>query len=296
MKITNTYNLPVPILNAVGDVYKPKPNRLSITRLIDSPLVLKLLTEHWDELEEDASSRLWALLGQAMDSILTKNAPKHWIVQEKIEVPFNGITIVGKADYFDPETGTLGDWKATSVWQYIFDGKRDWEKQLNCYAWLERKKGREVKKLVAHRLFRDHQQSKVLQNPDYPPIPFMSLDILLWSPEKQDEYMETQTQYHLIEKNPECTDDEKWMKPTTYAVMRKGRKSALRVLNCKAAAGAWMGERAGLEPKGKGSNNLSVVERLGECTRCKSYCPVRAVCPNNIYRGEKNEADSKTAS
>lgn len=290
MKITNKYNLPEPIYKAVSDVYPPKDGRLSVTRLIDAPLVSFLLKKHWDELEEDASEKLWALLGKSMDNILTKNAPPSWTIQRKIEQPYNGIVIVGRIDYLDTVNAILGDWKATSVWSYIFGGRAEWEKQLNLYDWLLQQKGLRAKKLVAQRLFRDHQSNKAKRDPDYPPIPFMSLDIPQWTPEQQEEYVAERVKLHQSEPT-ECTPEEKWEKPTTYAVMKKGRKSALRVLDFWDDAWKWCVENGHIhqEPydehmfKDELDKNIEIIERKGECVRCNSYCSVRSVCP---YRKE----------
>jgi hypothetical protein len=286
MEITNNYNLPEPIYNAVKGVYPQKDGRLSVTRLIDSPLIPKLLKEYWDEITEDASGRLWALLGNALDGVLTEHAPKHWIVQEKLEVPIDGLTLVGKIDYFDPETGVLGDWKATSVWSYVFGGREEWEKQLNVYDWMERKRGRTVTQLVAQRLFRDFMGRKA-NEPDYPDIPFMSIELPRWTPEQQEAYIYERIKCHTEDSSPRCAAEERWEKPTTWAVMKKGRKSALRVLSELAEAktwcvdnghGKWNKDAQGAIELG---SSIEIVRRVGECVRCKSYCPVRHVCPIN---------------
>lgn len=291
MKITNKYNLPDAIYNALKDVYRPDKKRLSITRLIDSPLIAHLLDKHWDELEEDASERLWALLGQSMDYILSKNAPKHWIVQEKLEHETNGIIVVGKIDYYDPETKTLGDWKSTSVWSYIFGGRSEWEKQLNCYDWLERHRGRRPEKLVAQRLFRDWTQRRSTGS-DYPTIPFMSLSIDKWPEEKQETYIQSRLELHQSEPT-ECVSEEKWEKPTMWAVMKRDRKSALRVLNSLEDALDWCsknGHTKTIETLVGATfqlkDNIKVTERRGEYVRCNSYCPVRTVCP---YRNRSSK-------
>lgn len=298
MKITNRHNLPAPLYNAVKDVYPPKPGRLSVTRLIGSPYKAKLIEKYWDELEEDVIERIWALMGQAMDSVLTKYAPKHWIVQEKLEQEVNGIIVVGKVDYLDPETGVLGDWKQTSVWSYILGGRSEWEKQLNIYDWLEVRKGglyRQVNKLIAQRHFRDWSRRKAQQDSDYPPRQFMELELPRWSHVEQGEYVKKRVQLHLALNPPVCTPEERWEKPTTYAVMKKGRKSALRVLNELAFAKTWCidNEHAIFLPKQKGAVQLNagieIVKRLGECVHCKDYCIVRNHCP---FWKEKNATNN----
>jgi len=71
MKITNNYNLPQSIVNAISfDERVPKENYISVTRLIDSPLIHQLMKEHWDDIKQDASSMLWSLLGKAVHYVL----------------------------------------------------------------------------------------------------------------------------------------------------------------------------------------------------------------------------------
>lgn len=275
MKITNKHNLPEAIYKAVSQNYAPNPNRLSVTDLIGPPLIRRLRIKHWEELEEDASDRLWALLGQSVDYVISKSADNA-IVQHKFEIPIDGMTVVGKTDIYWPVPERIEDWKVTSVWSFILGGKKNWEEQLNCYAWGFRREDMRVKALRINAILRDWQKSKMLQDSDYPQIPFVSVDLPLWDFEQQEEYIKQQIEYHTMSKPEECSPEDKWEKPTTYAVMKKGRKSALRVLNSNEAACIWCGDKGLSENK-----DISIVERLGECTRCKSYCPVRSVCSYN---------------
>lgn len=299
MEITNKYNLPEPIYRAVSQVYAPDPKRISVTSLIGPPLIRQLKIKHWDELEEDASERLWALLGKAMDKVLTEYAPKTWITQLKLEYSTNGITVVGVIDYLILAEKLVGDWKATSVWSYLLGGKIEWEKQLNCYDYLLTYSSINACKLEVNRFLRDHMASKALQNSDYPRIPFISLKIPQWPWDKQVSYVRERVRLHLSEPT-ECTAEEKWEKPTTYAVMKKGRRSALRVLDELAQAKTWCidNKHGTFSATEKGAIKLNagieIVERPGECTRCLSYCPVRPVCPHNIYR-EENATNNKRA-
>lgn len=289
MKITNKYNLPEPIYRAVSEVYRPDPKRLSVTSLIGPPLIRQLKIKHWDELEEDASDKLWALLGKAMDNILTQYAPKTWITQLKLEYQIADITVVGILDYLILTEALLGDWKATSVWSYLLGGRIEWEKQLNVYDWLIYANSKIfISKLKVDRLLRDHIASKALQNNDYPKIPFISLKIPQWLRQEQSDYIKERVRLHLTEPT-ECTPEEKWEKPTTYAVMKKGRKTALRVLENNQAAAQWClenGHANAINSKIQLANNIEIVQRVGECTRCKSYCPVRSVCSYNICKEE----------
>jgi hypothetical protein len=224
--ITNKFKLPDPIYQAVNKEYKPNPDRFSVTDLIGPPLIRQLKLKHWDELAEDASDRLWMLLGSAVDHIVSQNTSEA-IVQHKFEIPVDGVAIVGKPDIFYINEKSLEDWKVTSVWSFLLGDKKDWERQLNCYAWgLKKEKGWSTEKLQINAILRDWQKSKAKREPDYPNIPFVTRDIPLWTFEEQDEYIKQQLEYHRVSEPQECTSEEKWEKPTTYAVMKKGRKSA----------------------------------------------------------------------
>ena len=288
--ITNKHNLPAPIFNAVNKTYQPKPDRFSVTDLIGSALIRKLKLEHWEELTEDASDRLWALLGQAVDSVISKNAVDT-IVQHKFEIPIDGVVVVGKPDIYYPYTEAIEDWKVTSVWSFVLGGKKDWEEQLNCYAWGFRREDVRVKSLRINAILRDWQKSKMMRDEDYPRIPFVSRDIPLWTFEEQEQYIKDQLEYHRMSEPKECSPEDKWEKPTTYAVMKKGRKSALRVLGSHPQAedwcehnncAKWIMETDDEGQTGRGTftlnSGITIECRKGECTRCLNYCPVRTVC------------------
>ena len=70
---------------------------------------------------------------------------------------------------------------------------------------------------------------------------------------------------------PECTEKERWAKPDTYAVMKKGRKSALRLLPTEEKAKQFMKDY-------KVSKDLSIDFRKGVSTRCEGYCEVSQFC------------------
>jgi len=284
--ITNKYNIPEPIFKAVSADYKPNPERFSVTDLIGPPLIRHLKIKHWEELVEDASDRMWTLLAKAVDYIISQNADLA-IVQHKFEIPVDDVVVVGKADIYWPFTERIEDWKVTSVWSYLLGDKIDWERQLNCYAWGFRREDMRVKGLSINAILRDWQKSKMLQNNDYPRIPFVSKEIPLWTFEQQEQYIKDQLEYHRMFEPEECSPEDKWEKPTTYAVKKKGRKSALRVLDELAKAKTWCIENnyGEFDITEKGAINLAkgieIIERPGECVRCKSYCPVRTVCPYN---------------
>lgn len=73
MRLTNKHNLPDTIYEAV----KADPYRgggwISTTKLIDAPQIRVLSKKYKDELEEDVSDMLWALMGSAIHHILERS-------------------------------------------------------------------------------------------------------------------------------------------------------------------------------------------------------------------------------
>lgn len=275
MQVTNNYHLPEQIVNAVTfSTREPSDNVISVTELIGPSWIRHLKRKHWQELSEDASDRLWALLGQSVHYIVDKHELTNSISEERLSCEFNGYKITGQADNYNGETKTIEDWKVTSVWSFLNGVKAEWEAQLNIYALMWRKAGFEVDRLNINAILRDWQQGRA-HGDDYPPIPFVVVPVNVWPIEKIEAFIRGRILAHAAP--CECSPDEKWRKETVYAVMKEGRKSAVKLHDTIFGA-----EKHAAELGAK----HSVVERPGECTRCKSYCPVREFCEYNIYKNE----------
>ena len=277
------------------------PRRISVTELIGSPLVRRLTHDHGNEFEEDASDKLWAFLGNAAHEVVQKAAGDNAFVEEAIRLPYDGWTISGRPDLFF-EDGLLVDIKLTSVWGAVFwdkEPKLDWINQLHLYAYLFRSCGFTVERAQIWMILRDHMASKAGSD-NYPPIPFKLIEVAIHSQSQIKKYIDRRLKLHgqgllaeEIHLVPRCTPEERWEKPTTYAVMKKGRKSAVRVLDSLAGAMAKaISERApsimedppafaqGETP----TENLPshwVEIRSGGSMKCKRYCRARFHCPFN---------------
>jgi len=264
MKTTNNFNLPATIFNAVSEERELKPNRLSVTDLINPPLIRQLKIKHWDEIEEDASDKLWLLLGKAVHSVLEAGAIRNSLPEQKIEVEIGGFTVVGVPDLWDKEV--ISDYKITSVYSFLLGDKPEWEAQLNIYAFLFDYCGFVVNRLEINAILRDWQKSKVKD--DYPAIPFQQVNIPLWNKEKIEKYIKERVELHSQE-GTECSPMEKWERPTTYRVMKKNRKTAVRVFEDQQQADDLI----------KTDKDYYLEIRKGSCVRCESYCLVRNYCP-----------------
>lgn len=127
--------------------------------------------------------------------------------------------------------------------------------------------------------------SKFRSGGDYPPAPVTVINIPLWEKDEQRRFLEERVSLHqeaeaefLINGTlPECTDEERWKKEDAYRVIKKGRKSALRILGSQDEADNFINGH-------KDEKKLSVEIEAGKYVRCESYCPVSKFCKQ--YEGE----------
>ena len=142
MRLTNKYNLPQPVVDSLTkDTYSRGSSNRSITQLIDSPRIRILRAEHDEEMEEDASDKVWSVLGTAVHNLFEDAvSEKEHISEERLFIDHEGWELSGAIDLQETESDgsvTVSDYKCTSVWSVIH-GKAEWVNQLNAYAWLVR--------------------------------------------------------------------------------------------------------------------------------------------------------------
>lgn len=284
MKITNVFNLPEEIFSAImnDDYDGPKHDSpaISVTTLIGPVRKYYLTRRHYNEIVEDASERIWVLLGRAIHYIL-QIQKTHRIVEERVEKEIDGVIISGKMDILDD--AQISDYKVTSVWQYVHNknGKFEHAAQLNVGRWLLADIFPNISKLFNHLILRDWSKRMAKQSEDMPQIPFISIPAELWSAEKTIAYIRERVALFVAYKDlsdddlPPCTPDECWEKPTVWAVKKIGGKRAI-------PGGVCLTEAEAQVKCGKG---LEIEVRKGGRIRCEEYCSVNQFC--NIYKAYK---------
>jgi len=220
MKLTNEFQLPQSFVDVIHNITYDKTtddlNRIGITTLISPPRIRLLSTRHWKHLEEDVSDSLWRILGSAVHYVLAKTDSSNRLVEEKLIEVVNGITIVAKPDLYEAKEKSISDYKITSVWAVKGDAKKDWIEQLNCYAWILRKAGFPIETAYIHAILRDWRKSEMKRYKTYPPIPFFSIQIDLWSFEAQQQFIESRVALYksVLELGdtelPLCSQEERW--------------------------------------------------------------------------------------
>lgn len=297
MKITNKYGLPGAIVEAIkNDSYTPGEKcDISVTQLISPPQLVQLHRTHRDEIEEDASDRIWALMGQAVHTILERSEPSA-IVEKRLYGDFNGWRISGQFDRMTLREATLQDYKFASVWELINGLKPDRVAQLNILAELAIVAGHPIKRLEIVHIARDWSKQKARFDSNYPQSQVQRVQIPLWTHEERVAYINERVAMHQAARGGEhvpCTDDDRWMRGDKWAVMKVGRKTALRVLGDSESAKEWA-ESNGADVaeivddiSELKNGQIYIQHRKGEAVRCESYCAVADFCAQ--YKGEESK-------
>ena len=297
MRITNKFGMPQPFVDfAINDKYSKGKADISVTSLIDSPRV-RIMKEVYDEdVEIDAVDMVWALFGTAVHSVLEQSNPsKDIITEERLYSKLNGWILSGALDRQEiiNDVTTIIDYKVTSVWSVIY-GKIEWERQLNCYAWLCRDKHKLTKHKIGSlkicAILRDWNRRDADKKENYPKAPIVFVDIPMWDEEATHKYIsdrlslhqEAQVGYDLNSELPLCSDEEMWKKNDTWAVKKKGQKRAIRVLDSEEEAIKYMNWHNETDKAYIKKTELELEFRGGEYTRCGNYCSVAEFC--NQYK------------
>lgn len=274
MKLTNKLRLPDVIVRAIAnDSYTKGEADISVTELLSPPQLRKLKLAHADELEEDASDRIYSLLGQSMHTIIERAAADDAAVLSETTVysEYGGWKIKGQADHLLLATGELLDFKMTSVYKIKgLSVPREWVEQTNIYRrMLQKEKGIEVPSLAIIVILRDWSKNKSKQSQDYPQSQVLRLDVPLWTAEQADAFIMERVRLHQMAEPIACSDYDTWSKPASYAVMKRGNVRAIRTYNNLFDAEAHAGQ----------SSAFYVEHRPGEAVRCQEWCPVSHLCP-----------------
>ena len=286
MKLTNTHNLPETIINVIRrPEYNKGKSNMSVTELLNSPRIVQLKRKHWDSLTEDAADMVWSIFGTAIHGVLEHGKDDHHIVEERIHIKLDGMHISGAIDLQEVEEDgiVVSDYKTTSAWA-VMNEKQDWHNQLNSYAYLvEAAKKTPVKKLQIVAIVRDWSRRDAATRDGYPKAPIVVIDIPLWSFEEREAYVRSRVSLHgdaFFEMEtggdmPDCTAEEMWEKPTTYALKKDGNVRAKSVHNTRESADTAL---AAATEKAKKGEKFLIEVREGGRTRCESFCQVAPYC------------------
>lgn len=281
MKITNYFNLPETLVEAVSKEYQYKPKQYSVTTILKGTCQTMLERRYNEVIEQDVSEMIWLIFGTAVHSILENaNETDTQLKENKIIIDVGEYKLSGIFDLYDEATKTVVDYKTASCWKVIYNDWEDYRKQLLIYAYMLRKIGFECDNGEIVALLKDHSKTKAKLDSTYPQYPvhkvtfnfndndFEEIEKLIEEKFKDIAIAEKLSDEELTP----CTPEERWYSGDKFAVMKHGRKTALRVVDTEEEAKQYM-EYKGLDDK-------HYIEcRTGVNKKCEEYCTVAEYCP-----------------
>ena len=289
MIITNEMNLPAPFVDAATSDHKYTPKRYSVTAVMKGVRESILQRRHDSEIEQDASDMVWAIFGTAVHSILENSQETADQLKENwFSVDMgDGYELSGIFDLYDDSTGTVTDYKTATAWKVVFGEFDDWKRQTLCYVWMLRQIGFDAKRGEIVAMLKDHSKTKAKADRTYPQHPvyrigwdFSESEIAECGEWLRRRFEEIKAAEQMTDEElPMCSEEERWHKADKWAVMKEGRKSAVKLYDSEEEAS----ERA--ESEGE---KFYVEHRPGDDPKCRDYCAACEFCAH--YRelvGEK---------
>lgn len=295
--LTNKLNLPKPFVDAATSDYKYKDKQYSVTTLLKGSTQAVLERRFQNEIENDVADKVWLIFGTAVHKILEESQEtKDQLKEEYIKIDIaNGYKLSGIFDLYDEKEKKVVDYKTGTCWKVIYNDWEDYRKQLLIYAYMLRKIGFECTSGEIVMFLKDHSKTKASVDRSYPQYPvhiqkfsyteqdFKNIEKFINEKFKNIKKAENTPTDEL----PPCSEEERWHESDKWAVMKKGRKSAVRVLESEEEAQKYIEE--------KELDNKHYIEfREGKDKKCLDYCPVAQFCPffKKKY-GDLNEGNSK---
>jgi hypothetical protein len=196
--------------------------------------------------------------------------------------------ITGKVDRYDMKNETIEDWKTASVWKVIYKDFEDWRMQGLIYAWLLKQSGLNVRHIRFVALLKDFSKTEAKRNPDYPQAPVYIYEYDVNDTWLVDAEMRAHKKAMSVIQNWEtkddeiepCSEEERWATPTKWAVMKEGRKTAVKVCTTEEEAQNF------IEDLEKDKDKHFIEERKGQDKKCSDYCPCSPFC--SYYKSLQN--------
>lgn len=290
MIITNELNLPAPFVDAATSDYKYTPKRYSVTSVLKGVREAILQRRHDDEIEQDAADMVWAIFGSAVHSILENSQETAEQLKENwFSVDMgDGYELSGIFDLYDDATGTVTDYKTATAWKVVFGEFDDWKRQTLCYVWMLRAIGFDAKRGEIVAMLKDHSKTKAKADHTYPQHPvyrigwdFSEQEIAECGEWLRGRFEEIKRAEALPDEElPMCTEEERWHKADKWAVMKEGRKTAVKLYDSEEEA------QERVEEEG---DKFYVEHRPGDDPKCRDYCSACAFCSH--YKELINNVD-----
>ena len=170
-------------------------------RMLAEERVLVVLLVSEDFVVEDVSDRVWAVMGQAVHTVLER-AGTSALVEERLFMDVNGWKLSGQFDRLHVADKTIQDWKVTTT--YKAQGDESWTRQLNILRMLAINNGHNIERLQVVAIFRDWQRSKAERDEKYPQSNVKIIEVPVWDNDFAMAYINERIQAHQVERRGRC--------------------------------------------------------------------------------------------
>ncbi len=301
MIITNQHNLPEAYykncIRLFGKHPKMAENEFSATELLKGTKEIVLMRRYGDAIEVDCMDLFFAIDGLSFHSLMEGDEKDNELSEGRLEASFelsDGTTfnVSGGFDLWNEAERLVTDYKNSKMYsvQKALDGSDlKWRNQLRIYWLLLNKAGFPTKygKIVAS--MKDWSKNMANRKADYPKNPiatinyeFNAVDDYVEATQQITEKLEEIHRYwnEPDDKIPECTSDERWEADEKWAVMKQGRKTAIKLFDTQEGAENYVESSRFSEEKD--ADKLYVEHRPGVPTKCINYCYCNKQC--SFYR------------
>jgi hypothetical protein len=291
MKITNKFGLPEPFVAlATKSAYSKGRADYSVTEIISPPRIQRLRQKHYAEMEQDVSDMTWSLMGTMAHNLLEHKTPDGLTAEQRLYVEVDGVILSGAMDLQEVvgDTVKITDYKFTSAWA-LREDKIEWIWQQNIYAWMvEKLTGKKVVAINICAFIRDWSRREASFKPEYPQASAQMVPIALLPTQEVEAYIKERVELHRLakvsadfdEELPLCSDDERWVRETKFAVMKEGGKRAI--------SGGIFDTEAEAQALVDATPKTLIQVRKGEAIRCvNNFCGVSKWCS----QFQKEQAD-----
>ena len=223
MKLENKHGIVEYIRRALADdEYTRGDASISVSELIRPPRIRILTKLHEDEIVEDVIARIPSFVGKAIhkaveeagNRLRKRGETTPETQEERIYQTVHGIKVGGQFDCYIENESHLRDIKTTTAGKIIWGEYLEWERQLNCYAYLLSLYGKKVDKITVDAWILDWKEKEVLKNPEYPKLRLIEIPLRVAPIEQIRDYFEQRVLLHKTAEEsgvlPPCTDKERW--------------------------------------------------------------------------------------
>ena len=227
MKLTNVTGVHDAIYNYLNnDAYSRGEADISVTGLLDSPRVGALTALHEDEITEDVADMSRILIGKAVHDALAGHGKGEFDDKRRlfmtVETELGSLVVSGQTDVaiLEPDgTYTIMDYKSGRM-------KHEHAQQLNIYRALFEANNLRVGALRVWRI--DGGWTPYVKSDEQHSI--YPIDVEMWDLDETFDFIAERVLIHQKARIdlPLCTDEERWVEPDKYAVVKVGNTRAVK--------------------------------------------------------------------